>query len=99
MAMAAGTKGHRKFTNLDAVLVLLKQILRKWSGWIPFRPLSPSGCMPLVTLCPLWLYIGSPPPVRPEDECGGTVDSTLGSAVYPSSDWRAMMPMFLGETE
>jgi hypothetical protein len=42
MAIAAGTNGHRTFTIIDAVQILLKVTLRKWTGWMPVRPLSPA---------------------------------------------------------
>lgn len=40
-------------TIIDSELLLLKAIFRKWKGLNPRLPLSPSGWMPVVTLCPL----------------------------------------------
>lgn len=57
--MATGTIGHRALTIIDSVLLLLKTIFINLNGLKPLRPLSPSGWMPVVTLCPLWLYCGS----------------------------------------
>jgi hypothetical protein len=47
-------------------------------GLKPLRPLSPSGCTPLVTLCPLWLYCGSEARRLP---CGAAV-RVVFSVVY-----------------
>ena len=58
IAIAAGTKGQRTLTIIERWLVDRKQILMKCHGCIPPRPLSPSGLIPLVTLCPLWLKPG-----------------------------------------
>lgn len=58
IAIAAGTKGQRILTTKDRWLDDRKHILRKCHGWTPHLPLSPSGCMPFVILCPLWLKPG-----------------------------------------
>lgn len=57
--MATGTTGHRQLQSIESVLLLLPQMTRNLIGLKPLRPLSPSGWMPLVTSCPLWLYCGS----------------------------------------
>jgi hypothetical protein len=57
--MAMGTMGHRQLVSIDNVLLLLPLITMNLRGLKPLRPLSPSGCKPLVTRWPLWLYCGS----------------------------------------
>lgn len=59
MTMATGTTGHKKLAYLDHGAELRKQMRKKCMGWMPLRPLSPSGWMPVVTRWPLWLNIGS----------------------------------------
>jgi hypothetical protein len=51
-AIATGTIGHKTFTHLEAVHELLKHIRRNLRGWMPLLPDSPSGSIPVVTLCP-----------------------------------------------
>lgn len=54
------------------MLLLLKAIVTNLIGLKPLLPLSPSGWMPFVTSCPLWLYCGSDCPrlsLRPLAEC------------------------------
>ena len=55
--IAAGTKGQRTLTNVEAVDVDCHATLQKCIGCIPDLPLSPSGCMPFVTKCQLCLYV------------------------------------------
>jgi hypothetical protein len=43
---------------MDSVLLLLPLMTRNLIGLKPRLPLSPSGAMPLVTLCPFALYWG-----------------------------------------
>jgi hypothetical protein len=57
--MATGTIGHSMLVTMDSVLVLRPLMTRNLMGLKPRLPLSPSGCRPLVTACPLWLYCGS----------------------------------------
>lgn len=57
--MAAGTTGHRMLAYLDHGDELRKQMRANCTGWMPLRPLSPSGWMPVVTRWPLWLNKGS----------------------------------------
>jgi hypothetical protein len=74
--------GHRQFVNFDNVLLLLPQMTRNLMGWKPLLPLSPSGCMPLVTSWPWWLYCGSDARLSPRrSECGAVV-RVVFSVVY-----------------
>lgn len=50
--------GHSKLVIMDKVLLLRPLMTRNLMGLKPRLPLSPSGCMPFVTSCPLWLYCG-----------------------------------------
>jgi hypothetical protein len=50
--------GHSMLVIMDRVLLLFPEMTRNFIGLKPLLPLSPSGCTPLVTLCPLWLYCG-----------------------------------------
>ena len=82
-AIATGTIGQRKLTSIESVHELRKQILRNFRGWRPRLPLSPSGWIPGVTSCPLWLNCGRCILRRPEELWGGGIaPSTFGSVVY-----------------
>jgi hypothetical protein len=81
-AIATGTIGHNMLVIMDSVLLLLPLMTRNLIGLKPLRPLSPSGCTPLVTSWPLWLYCGRDarrPPRR--SECDATV-RVVFSVVY-----------------